>query len=135
MKMMARLDGEGRYTWYGTTGKDSPPEGNGVYYGVVNVNNQYHDIRLNQPTNLPERPSLDHDFDYATKTWIPNETQAWARVRFERDRLLSQTDWMVTKAVETGSPMPEGWATYRQALRDVTSQWDPWSIAWPEKPA
>lgn len=83
----------------------------------------------------PERPSKDHYFDYTTKTWAPNPENAWLRVRSERDRKLSSSDWMVTKAIETGSPMPEGWATYRQALRDVTLQDDPFVVVWPAEPA
>ena len=36
-----------------------------------------------------------------------------------RDRLLSESDWVITKAKETGTNIPSGWKTYRQALRDL----------------
>ena len=52
-------------------------------------------------------------------------------VRKQRDRLLSETDWM---ALSDTSLSPE-WASYRQALRDITAQEGfPHSITWPVKP-
>ena len=36
-----------------------------------------------------------------------------------RDRFLSESDWVITKAKETGTNIPSGWKTYRQALRDL----------------
>lgn len=41
-------------------------------------------------------------------------------VRSQRDNLLTSTDWVVIKAQETGVVMDQAWATYRQALRDIT---------------
>lgn len=38
-----------------------------------------------------------------------------------RNHLLSQSDWMVTKASETGVGISSDWKTYRQALRDLPS--------------
>lgn len=61
--------------------------------------------------------------------------QAWADVRAERDTLLAASDWTVTRAVETGSSLPTAWSTYRQALRDITEQQDPFNINWPTPPA
>lgn len=52
-------------------------------------------------------------------------------VRAERDALLAATDWMALSDVT----MSEAWATYRQALRDITSQEGfPASVDWPAKP-
>ena len=45
---------------------------------------------------------------------------AMADLRAKRDRLLNETDWIVTKAKETGTTIPTAWKTYRQALRDIT---------------
>jgi len=61
--------------------------------------------------------------------------QQWARVRYRRFQLLSDSDWRVTRAAETGVPMSEAWLAYRQALRDVTSQPDPFAIVWPAPPS
>lgn len=56
-------------------------------------------------------------------------------IREERDRLLSATDWVVVKANERGNPVPQAWADYRQAMRDVPDQAGfPYSVEWPTKP-
>lgn len=83
---------------------------------------------------FPPRPSASHDFNYTTKVWEANLSKAWEAIRSKRDHLLKDTDWLVTRAVETETSMPAGWATYRQALRDVTSQPDPMDIIWPTEP-
>ena len=59
----------------------------------------------------------------------------WSYVRTRRDYLLSETDWIVTKAKETGTNIPAAWKTYRQELRDITEQSDPDNITWPTKPS
>ena len=61
--------------------------------------------------------------------------EKWKRVRQDRDRLLNETDWSVTKAKETSTNIPAAWKTYRQSLRDVPSQSDPDNITWPTKPS
>ena len=42
------------------------------------------------------------------------------QLRIERDRLLSETDWVTAKAMETEEPIPAEWKAYRQALRDLS---------------
>ena len=59
----------------------------------------------------------------------------WSRIRAERDNLLSQSDWVVIKAKETGGTISSAWKAYRQDLRDIPSQSDPDNITWPTKPA
>lgn len=41
-----------------------------------------------------------------------------AELRRQRDLLLAETDWMANSDVT----MSDAWATYRQALRDITTQ-------------
>lgn len=61
-------------------------------------------------------------------TWSQIQTElpltrfntAMANLRAKRDALLNETDWIVTKAKETGTTIPTAWKTYRQALRDIT---------------
>lgn len=56
-------------------------------------------------------------------------------VRNERAVYLAKTDWVVTRAAETGQPVPSTYATYRQALRDITKQPGfPWEVQWPDLP-
>ena len=58
----------------------------------------------------------------------------WTAIRSERDRRLNETDWVSIRAADTATPMSAEWAAYRQALRDITTQSDPFSITWPIKP-
>lgn len=63
---------------------------------------------------------------------IPNE---WLieRMRAQRDRLLAESDWTQTADNPTGNA--EGWATYRQALRDFPATWTPEETAdFPDPP-
>lgn len=56
-------------------------------------------------------------------------------VRSQRDELLASCDWMAIKAFEAGTGVATEWATYRQALRDVSAQAGfPNDITWPKKP-
>jgi len=43
------------------------------------------------------------------------------RNRTERNRRLATCDWAVTKALESGGSVPSDWATYRTALRNITT--------------
>jgi len=65
--------------------------------------------------------------------------QAWAAFRAERNRRLAETDWIAVQAYERGEPVPEAWAAYRQALRDLPAQLTDeqvlnGDIPWPEPP-
>ena len=57
--------------------------------------------------------------------------QQWANVRFERDRKLQDTDWRASSDLT----LSDDWKSYRQALRDVPTQSDPYNIAWPTEPS
>jgi hypothetical protein len=61
------------------------------------------------------------------------EPQASANIRASRNQRLAACDW---------TQLPDApvdhikWATYRQALRDVSSQPGfPWNVEWPSQPA
>ena len=60
--------------------------------------------------------------------------QAWADVRARRDALLAATDWRVTRALERSERLDVDWSVYRQALRDITLQADPFTVVWPAEP-
>lgn len=59
-------------------------------------------------------------------------THAWKCVRKKRDLLLAETDWV--GGTDVPELIKEKWNTYRQSLRDITSQTDPDNIIWPTKP-
>lgn len=82
----------------------------------------------------PNKPSPHHVFDYTTKQWIDPRTPEteWPLVRAERDRRLLASDW--TQLPDVPLATKEAWATYRQALRDITEQADPFNIVWPTLP-
>ena len=53
-------------------------------------------------------------------------------VRTQRTQLLKDSDWT---QIADSTADKQAWATYRQALRDITTQAGfPWTITWPVKP-
>ena len=62
--------------------------------------------------------------------------EKWANIRSQRDRLLTESDWVVVKAKEehANASIDSNWIDYRTALRDITKQSDPDNITWPTKP-
>lgn len=57
--------------------------------------------------------------------------QQWAAVRIERNRRLVESDWtQLPDAPVDATP----WAQYRQQLRDITTQDDPFNLVWPVQP-
>ena len=80
-----------------------------------------------------------HDAEQAA--WAAGATdRAWAELRAERDRLLAETDWVTSRAVDAsadglGIQLPQVWVDYRQALRDLPANTtDPANPTWPVKP-
>jgi hypothetical protein len=60
------------------------------------------------------------------------DADAAASVRAERDGLLAQSDWTQVADAPVDAT---AWATYRQALRDITDQASfPYDINWPTQP-
>ena len=63
--------------------------------------------------------------------------QKWVDIRTKRNRLLTESDWVVVKAKEThaNASIPSDWVDYRTELRDITKQSDPDDITWPTNPS
>ena len=57
-------------------------------------------------------------------------------VRQQRGEKLKETDWTQVADALLDAPVDKAaWATYRQALRDVTAQAGfPWNVEWPTQP-
>jgi hypothetical protein len=54
----------------------------------------------------------------------------WVDIRNKRNLLIAESDWMANSDVT----MSDAWSTYRQSLRDITTQSDPSNIIWPTEP-
>jgi len=52
----------------------------------------------------------------------------WVVIRTQRNQMLKDTDWTQLADAPVNSLM---WAIYRQKLRDITTQPDPFNINWP----
>lgn len=55
----------------------------------------------------------------------------WAMVRADRNQFLAACDWTQLPDAPVDAA---AWAEYRQALRDITDQSDPFNIVWPQEP-
>jgi len=56
----------------------------------------------------------------------------WQEIRDRRNYELQKSDW--TQLPDVPIPTKAAWATYRQELRDITAQTDPFNITWPVPP-
>ena len=64
------------------------------------------------------------------------DAQPWKELRQERDKRLTECDWIVIRATSTDTPIPEEWKVYMQALRDLPSTTeDPANPVWPAQPS
>lgn len=60
--------------------------------------------------------------------------EKWTEVRTFRESLLKDSDWtQLQDSPVTGSKLTE-WQTYRQSLRDITTNDNPFTLTWPNKP-
>lgn len=85
-------------------------------------------------------PSIELVDGLWTQTWVLVEHTAedierqWANIRSERNQRLSACDWTQLPDAPLTNLETANWGSYRQALRDITTQSDPFNIQWPEKP-
>ncbi len=56
----------------------------------------------------------------------------WDEVREIRNQLLVECDW--TQLSDIPTETKELWTNYRQELRNITNQTNPFNISWPVKP-
>lgn len=70
-----------------------------------------------------------------TQAEIANEIEGlWVSIRYERNMLLSQCDWTQLADSPLSNQKQTEWQIYRQELRDITQQPDPFGIVWPTPP-
>lgn len=80
-----------------------------------------------------------------TRTWVVTDASAeqiteraeaqWKSVRSDRNKRLAACDWTQLPDAPLTNIVTGQWAIYRQALRDITTQTDPFNIVWPPEPA
>ena len=89
---------------------------------------RYHNIMGEHVAFTPEEETAR---DAEEAAWAAGENdRAMAALRQERDQKLAETDWWASSDLT----ITDDQRTYRQALRDVPSQADPFNITWPTKP-
>ena len=101
----------------------------GTYDSIVWVKGNGHDKPSESAVN-------------AKITEIEN-AKSMVELRRQRDARLAECDWVVTKALESGSSVASNWKTYRQQLRDLPSSASPQldndenltNVTWPTKPS
>ena len=66
--------------------------------------------------------------------WAAEEASQWANIRAQRNRMIAACDWTQLSDSPLTAEKRAEWAAYRQALRDITNQADPFNIVWPDDP-
>lgn len=108
-------------------------------YDVVQVTPQ---PTITYTQNLAEGVPAESEGIYE-QTWIVSDASAdevsqrtadqATNVRQDRNERLADCDWTQLPDAPVDAAV---WATYRQALRDVTSQSGfPWNVTWPSPPS
>jgi len=103
------------------------------------TNGDYNTIEWRDSRTKPTKGEVD------TEVIRLINAEPMARLRKERNKLLAETDWVVTQATETGGSIAPVMKTYRQALRDLPSIAQPVlddsvrcgisNVTWPNKPS
>jgi hypothetical protein len=92
-------------------------------------------IENGSPVEIPPKPDGVYDFDYTTKTWIPNTAAQAQVILSKRNELLYSSDWTQIPNNPLTTTQQEAWATYRQELRDISAQSGyPFNVIWPTPP-
>lgn len=79
--------------------------------------------------DTPEATAAEQEAAYKAQ----KDAEQAAAIRADRKNRLAECDW--TQVAD--APVDKAvWATYRQALRDITKQAGfPWQVSWPDQPA
>jgi hypothetical protein len=87
----------------------------------------------------PEKPQLlaGQKLEWDNANWVISEPTTaemsikWQEIRNQREVMLSASDISILRYLEKGETPSENLLAYRQALRDITLQTNPFSIEWP----
>jgi hypothetical protein len=91
--------------------------------------------------NITEGTPVLTDGVYYQNWIIENATESeinyrlenqWEEIRLIRNELLKESDW--TQLSDVSQTIKDLWTVYRQELRNITNQQNPFNIEWPIKP-
>lgn len=103
-----------------------------VVIGTANDDLQY--VSNGELLPYPKRPSLEHAWN-GSEWVLTDPVDCLSVVRNRRNKLLSESDWT---QISDAPVDKQAWADYRQALRDLPSQYpnltDISEVVWPEQP-
>jgi hypothetical protein len=112
---------------------------------IIGNNNSLHDIIKTThwtgtefSTHLPQKDQYEvwdtASFSYKLDEELFYKTKEM-EVKQERQRLLATTDWTDTVSASTRLENYNEWQSYRQQLRDITTQEGyPFNVIWPTQP-
>lgn len=101
------------------------------------------DVTYNSATQKLNSVTAFIDGDYVKEYEVVNLTADektavdnihWNKIREERTQKLKDSDWTQTSDSPLSNSKKTEWQTYRQALRDITTQSDPFNITWATEP-
>jgi len=67
--------------------------------------------------NIQSKPTLE---ELQNKVDELNSIEPMRLLRIERNKRLSEIDWVTIKYNSQNLPIPKGWSDYTQSLRDIT---------------
>ncbi len=95
-------------------------------FTASNTDTEAHGREIFNRTSAGEFGSID---SYVA----PSDAEVAGEARMYRNHLLAESDW--TQLPDVPQALKDAWATYRQALRDITAQSGfPRNIVYPTKP-
>lgn len=115
----------------------NPPDGAVALFNIsADPPSQYYDWRDELVRNFPSRPSPHHDWDWTTKSWLPNLDAAKAEKKTESQIELSRRLYLqcndfdadsvsrerisgTIARLQRGDGLPVGWLGWRDANNDM----------------
>jgi hypothetical protein len=91
-------------------------------------------MTMHKIVNGIEQPLSEEDISQFAEDALLEDDFAWSRVRGDRNARLAASDWTQLPDCPLTNVQQAEWAVYRQALRDITNQTDPFNIVWPQEP-
>jgi hypothetical protein len=93
---------------------------------------RYHATPEGQIPFLPEEEA-EWDAREAAEI-VDGPKRQWEVIRTDRNQRLADCDWTQLSDAPLTNTKTANWASYRQSLRDITTQSDPFNINWPVAP-